>query len=150
MSVVLRVGSYYYNNSQRSLSLMQLNKIEIYSSSSYLLHFGNYRHPINVIDMTDIKYEGNSSTILEITLKTNQFTELTGPKTVKFEGPSFLDPIWIEATYDGENWVEFKTSSGPKVEFESNPACLHEWVTTVGFSSNYTDCKLCGVKKEEV
>ena len=52
--------------------------------------------------------------------------------------------------YDGENWVRFKTSSGPKVEFESNPEGLHEWVTTMGFNSEYVDCKLCGIKKEEV
>jgi hypothetical protein len=28
--------------------------------------------------------------------------------------------------------------------------CSHEWVTTVGFSSEYVDCAICGIKKEEV
>lgn len=27
--------------------------------------------------------------------------------------------------------------------------CNHEWVTTQGFSKQYVDCKLCGIKQEE-
>jgi hypothetical protein len=28
--------------------------------------------------------------------------------------------------------------------------CSHQWITTQGFTRQYTDCALCGAKKEDV
>jgi len=64
-------------------------------------------------------------------------------KKVKFEGPSRDDKINIEVWTGNKNWYQLLGSP-----FTNN--CSHEWITTIGFSSEYVDCAKCGIKKEEV
>lgn len=46
---------------------------------------------------------------------------------------------------------EYVTVPNPNATVNNNiKYCSHDWVTVEGFTSVYTDCSICGAKKEEV
>lgn len=163
MGTVLTVGNSYYSNTDTLKRVIKVVEIKQISSSSYCLHFGGAQVVVNMRDVLDIKYLDNTNTIIEMTLNTNDFTEVqnTPPAT----GPKFytknrilkaMDSDGIEFDLNKENinlvwkWRGNNDWYQPIDYNNKETDCSHEWVTTVGFSSEYIDCSKCGAKKEEV
>jgi len=81
----------------------------------------------------------------------------TGPKIYRTNGKiTFMNSKGN--TYDldkeeVENWLKegitMHTPYGSSFA-SSLIKCNHNWVTTIGFNSEYIDCSKCGAKKEEV
>lgn len=148
MGTVLTVGSYYIHNADKYKRMIKLDRIEHYSSSSYFTHFNDVQFLVPTKDVTHTKYSGSSNDILEIVLSTNPFTELTPPVT----GPKFYtkNGSLKAIDSDGNEYALNKEDVSLDRVYGRFTPCDHEWVTTIGFNSEYIDCAKCGAKKEEV
>lgn len=176
MSVKFKVGSFYYISTDKTNSY-QLSNIYNPIGDSYYIYFINEgMYPFYKPVVTDIKYDINNN-IIEMTLDTDKFTEAlstppaTGPKIYQQNGQIIFKDSDLKATTSSERLAnlqkmlsmgfltqeQYRKALFGETDYTSLDrvygrwkSCAHEWVTTVGFSSEYTDCSKCGAKKEEV
>lgn len=164
MSIRLKIGKCYYMKSDRVPIPYKLQAIVRGSKTYYQLYFSNKTVEVAAVGCGNTMLQSNGITIEEITVDSDEFTEAlsilptTIPKIYQTNGGEVkfmnskgdvydlnkedINLVW---KWRGNNdWYQ-------PIDYNNKEAdCAHEWVTTIGFSSEYTDCSKCGAKKEEV